>query len=464
MPSDLWQETQDVIRTSLDEHAYRSWFEPTRFHSYNDGALTVSVPNEFYAKWLQTHYKDVIGGALEQIDPDCDDVVFLPSNDDGSMQKLSDGDTNSQFKHAKVERIVSSRSDTDSLEPQRMISGLNPKYTFDKFVVGPSNRFAHAAALAVAESPGRAYNPLFLYGGVGLGKTHLMKAIGNEMLRRDPSLRNVVYVSSEVFTNELIDAIMNKSTQAFRNKYRNVDVLLIDDIHFIAGKDSTQEEFFHTFNTLYDSHSQIVLSSDCPPKDIPLLEERMISRFQWGLVTDIQAPDVETRIAILQQKAVQQNLTDVSREALHAIASLVVSNIRELEGALIRVRAYASLMDKPITAELVEEALKDMVGSVHGPDVTTEIIQQAVADHYGLRVADLTGKNKQRSVAFPRQVAMYLCRHILPGAALKEIGQAMGGRDHTTVIHACKRIEEEMTKNPALSGIIDHLINKIRQS
>jgi len=449
MQTDLWQETRHRIRLSLDEHTYRSWFEPTKFHSYDSGELTVSVPNEFYAKWLKTHYMQLIEGMVEQIDPDCDQIVFM-SMRDGSREPA-------------MRRFRPS----GSIEPPAVKhpgrGRLNPRYTFDNFVVGESNRFAHAAALAVAESPGRAYNPLFLYGGVGLGKTHLMQAIGNEMMRRNPTLTNVTYVSSELFTNELIDSIMNKATQAFRNKYRRVDILLIDDIHFIAGKDSTQDEFFHTFNTLYDAHRQIVLSSDRQPNDIPLLEERMVSRFQWGLVTDIQAPDIETRIAILQQKAAQEGLTDIPREVFHFIATLVTSNIRELEGALVRVRAYASLIGKPITLELVEEALKVLVGRAKSMQVTAETVQKVVATHYDLRLADLKGRNRQRAVAFPRQIAMYLCRKLVPGIALKEIGEAFGGKDHTTVIHAYNRIEREATTNPALCNVLNHLEDEVRK-
>jgi len=299
--------------------------------------------------------------------------------------------------------------------------------------------------LSSEKATGRAYNPLFLYSGVGLGKTHLMHAIGQEMMRRNPNLCNVTYISSELFTNELIDAIMNKSFQTFRNKYRSMDILLIDDIHFIAGKNSTQAEFFHTFNTLYNSHRQIVLSSDRQPKDIPMLEERLVSRFHWGLVTDIQAPDIETRIAILQKKAEQEGLVDIPREVFHFIATLITANIRELEGALVRVRAYASLVGRPITLALAEETLKVLIGRAKSK-----------------RLADLKGRNRQRAVAFPRQIAMYLCRKLVPGIVLKEIGEAFGGKDHTTIIHACKRIEREMTVNSALVGVLDHLENEAR--
>ena len=454
MPTDLWQKTRHRIRSSLDEHTYRSWFEPTQFHSYDSGELTVAVPNEFYARWLTTHYMDLIAGMVEQIDPDCDQIVFTSSQDG-----------------AGVPRLQPKRESPSTIGPQagpraqRIAHGrLNPKYTFDNFVVGESNRFAQAAALAVAESPGRAYNPLFLYSGVGLGKTHLMHAIGHEMMRRNPNLCNVTYVSSELFTNELIDAIMNKSTQAFRNKYRSMDILLIDDIHFIAGKDSTQDEFFHTFNALHNSHRQVVLSSDRQPKDIPLLEERLISRFQWGLVTDIQAPDIETRIAILQKKAAQEGLANTPREVFHFIATLITANIRELEGALIRVRAYASLVGKPITLALVEEALKVLIGQAQSRQITAESVQKTVAKHYDLRMADLKGRNRQRAVAFPRQIAMYLCRKLVPGIALKAIGEAFGGKDHTTVIHACKRIDREMTANRALVSVLDHLESEVRKS
>ena len=331
--------------------------------------------------------------------------------------------------------------------------GLNRKYTFDRFVVGASNRFAHAASLAVAESPAKAYNPLFIYGGVGLGKTHLMQAIGYAILQRHPA-RRVVYLSSERFTNELIAAIQTRTTTKFRDRYRSVGVLLVDDIHFIAQKEATQEEFFHTFNALYDAHKQIVISSDRSPKDIAGLEERLVSRFEWGLVTDIQSPDLETRTAILRKKAEETQLL-VPDEVTDFIAQQVTANIRELEGALIRVLAYCNLFNKSPTADVAREVLKDLVREVRSR-VTVAGIQRRIAEYFQLEVVELRGARRQRSILYPRQVAMFLCRR-LTEASLPEIGQAFGGRDHTTVMHAVEKIEREITQDVHKKQFVEQL-------
>jgi chromosomal replication initiator protein len=335
-------------------------------------------------------------------------------------------------------------------------SKLNPKYTFESFVVGPSNRFAHAAALAVSESPAKEYNPLFIYGKVGLGKTHLMQAIGHYILQKKPSMK-FIYISSEKFTNQLISAIQNRTTLKFREMYRNVDLLLIDDIHFIAGKESTQEEFFHTFNTLHDAHKQIVVSSDRSPKDIPALEERLVSRFEWGLVADIQPPDIETRIAILRKKAERETIT-IPDDVTYFIAEAIRSNIRELEGALIRVVAYAKLVGKDIDLELVKDVLKDVLIE-QNKKITIESIQQKVAQYFDIRVADMRSKKRNKMIAYPRQIAMYLSRD-LTDFSLPEIGEQFGGRDHSTVLHACEKVYRDMeTKN----GVRD-MVNKISGS
>jgi chromosomal replication initiator protein len=331
--------------------------------------------------------------------------------------------------------------------------GLNAKFTFDRFVVGPSNRFAHAASLAVAESPARAYNPLFIYGGVGLGKTHLMQAIGHATLQRWSS-RRVVYISSEGFTNELITAIQTKTTAKFRDRYRTVDVLLIDDIHFIAEKEATQEEFFHTFNALYDAHKQIVMSSDRSPKEIAGLEDRLVSRFEWGLVTDIQPPDLETRIAIVRKKAEEAGI-DVPAPVTEFIARRITSNIRELEGALIRVVAYCNLFNKPQTEAVAQEVLKDMVREVSSR-VTVEEIQRKVAEYFRVEVSEIRGARRHRSILYPRQVAMFLCRR-LTEASLPEIGRAFGGRDHTTVLHAVEKVEREIAQDMHKKQTVEHL-------
>ena len=330
---------------------------------------------------------------------------------------------------------------------------------FETFVVGNSNRFAHAASLAVAEAPAKAYNPLFIYGGVGLGKTHLMHAIGHYVLENNKNAK-VVYVSSETFTNELINAIRDDKTVEFRNKYRNIDVLLIDDIQFVAGKERTQEEFFHTFNTLHEANKQIVISSDRPPKEIPTLEDRLRSRFEWGLITDIQAPDLETRIAILRKKAKLENLS-IPNDVIVYIANKINTNIRELEGALIRVVAYSSLTGHKINLELAEEALKDIIPQNNKKTVTIELIQQVVAKHFNLKVEDMKTKKRTQAIAFPRQIAMYLCRE-MTDASLPKIGEEFGGRDHTTVIHAFDKIRKSLKTDPNLDMTIKKIISELK--
>ena len=336
---------------------------------------------------------------------------------------------------------------------------LNPKYTFDTFVIGNSNRFAHAASLAVAEAPAQAYNPLFIYGGVGLGKTHLMHAIGHYILNQNPKSK-VVYVSSEKFTNELINSIRDDRNDEFRNRYRNVDVLLIDDIQFIAGKERTQEEFFHTFNALHESNKQIILSSDRPPKEIPTLEDRLRSRFEWGLIADIQPPDLETRIAILKKKAKVENL-NVENDVMLYIATKIQSNIRELEGALIRIVAYSSLTNKKVTVELAEEALKDIISSTQPKEITVDLIKEVVSKNFNIKMEDFSSKKRTRAIAYPRQVAMFLCRD-LTDLSLPKIGDEFGGRDHTTVIHACDKISDDIESDPNFKRKMDNVIKEIK--
>lgn len=336
---------------------------------------------------------------------------------------------------------------------------LNPKYTFDTFVIGNSNRFAHAASLAVAEAPAQAYNPLFIYGGVGLGKTHLMHAIGHYILDQNPDTK-VVYVSSEKFTNELINSIRDDRNNEFRNKYRNVDVLLVDDIQFIAGKESTQEEFFHTFNALHDANKQIIISSDRPPKEIPTLEDRLRSRFEWGLISDIQPPDLETRIAILKKKAKVENI-DVPDDVMLYIASKIKSNIRELEGALIRIVAYSSLTNKKITTELAEEALKDIISEDRPREVNVDLIKKIVSDEYKIRIEDFNSRKRTRAIAYPRQIAMYLTRE-LTDLSLPKIGDEFGGRDHTTVMHAHDKITEDILSSEEFKEKIENIVSNIK--
>lgn len=439
---DPWQRAQEHLRTVLEDHNYTNWIPQTRFGSFEDGRLVVHVPSEFFAKWLSDHYLETITDSVREVVSGVNEVRFVPSVE--LAAKIG------------APSIPGSKRRTGLFRPKH--KGFNPRYTFDRFVIGSSNRFAHAAAKAVAESPGRGYNPLFLYGGTGMGKTHLMQAIGQDILDGDPQAK-VVFISSEQFTNQLIESIAKKSTQGFRSKYRKVDVLLIDDIHFIAGKEATQEEFFHTFNELFDRHKQIVLSSDCGPKEIQKLEERLVSRFEWGLVTDIQPPDMETRMAILQNKASEEDLT-VPPEVIRHIATCVTSNIRELEGALVTVLAYGKLTKQLITIPMVEEVLHDLVGNAKIRPITIEDVQRAVAEHFDVRISDLRGRSRQRQVAYPRQVAMYLCKELIPSLSLSGVGEAFGGKDHTTVLYACQKIvnEKEDTEKAKLLNQLEKAI------
>jgi len=442
-----WALAQDYLQEVLDEHSYKNWFLQTRFESFDNGQLVVAVPSQFFADWLRDHYLDAIAEAMRRIIPDFREVRFVAVPSPAGSAKAQE-----QAPAALVEPHTPPVVQT--------ANGFNPRYVFERFVVGAGNRFAHAAAKAVAENPARAYNPLFLYGGTGLGKTHLMQAIGHEILERDHNA-SVVFMSSEHFTNQFIESIAKKSTQRFRAKYRKADVLLIDDIHFIGGKEATQEEFFHTFNALFERHTQIVLSSDRSPKELQGIEERLISRFGWGLVTDIQAPDLETRVAILQSKAAEEQAYVVP-EVLKCIATHITANIRELEGALITVLAYGKLTQRKITIQMVEEVLRDLIGSDKIRPITIEAVQRAVAEHFDVRIADLCGRSRQRQVSFPRQVAMFLCKTLIPSLSLNDIGAAFGGKDHTTVLYACGKLTRETEKVTATRQIISELQKTLR--
>lgn len=442
---DLWEKTLNIIKGELTEVSFNTWIKSALPLSITEDTIKLGVPNDFTKEILDTRYKELLINAIKLI---------------------SNKRYNIEFTIASEEAVTTEKAEADSEQKKNvqatdeMTATLNPKYTFDSFVIGNSNRFAHAASLAVAESPAKAYNPLFIYGGVGLGKTHLMHAIGHFILQSNPKAR-VVYVSSEKFTNELINSIKDDSNIEFRNKYRNVDVLLIDDIQFIAGKERTQEEFFHTFNALHEANKQIILSSDRPPKEIPTLEDRLRSRFEWGLIADIQPPDFETRIAILKKKADVEKL-DIPNEVMVYIASQIKSNIRELEGALIRIVAYSSLTNREVSVDLASEALKDIISNKKSKQITIEYIQEAVAAYYNLRVEDLKSQRRTRNVAFPRQIAMYLARK-LTDMSLPKIGEEFGGRDHTTVIHAYEKISESLQKDEALQSAINDLSKKISQ-
>lgn len=438
--ADLWNAALATIETKISKPSFDTWLKSTKAHSLQGNTLVVTAPNEFARDWLEERYAQLISEILYDITGEELEVKFIiPQVKDDEEPELS----------LPKKKLKKEEENNDI--PQTM---LNPKYTFDTFVIGSGNRFAHAASLAVAEAPAKAYNPLFIYGGVGLGKTHLMHAIGHYVLEHNPSAK-VVYLSSEKFTNEFINSIRDNKAIEFRNKYRKVDVLLIDDIQFLAGKESTQEEFFHTFNTLHEESKQIIISSDRPPKEIPTLEDRLRSRFEWGLITDITPPDLETRIAILRKKAKAEGL-DIPNEVMLYIANQIDSNIRELEGALIRVVAYSSLINKDINADLAAEALKDIIPSSKPKIVTILDIQKAVGQQFNIKLEDFKAKKRTKSVAFPRQVAMYLSRE-LTDFSLPKIGEEFGGRDHTTVIHAHEKISKLLASDAQLQKQVKEL-------
>ncbi|MDA8442522.1 MAG: chromosomal replication initiator protein DnaA [Peptococcaceae bacterium] len=441
--STIWQKILDVLETQLTKPSFETWLKATQLIDLNDNFAIICVANEFAKDWLESRYLNSIKATFSNVIKSDIQIKFITpeyvDNYSGSVPQM-----------VKIsEKIL------DDINPTQ----LNPKYTFDTFVIGNGNRFAHAASLAVAEAPAKAYNPLFIYGGVGLGKTHLMHAIGHYVLEQKPHAR-VLYVSSEKFTNELINSIRDDKTVDFRNRYRNIDVLLVDDIQFLAGKERTQEEFFHTFNALHEANKQLIISSDRPPKEIPTLEDRLRSRFEWGLITDIQPPDLETRIAILRKKAKLENL-QVPNEVMVYIADKIQSNIRELEGALIRVVAYSSLTSNDFSIELAIEALKDILPSSRPKQITIKLIQQIVADYFSLPISDFKAKKRTKAVAFPRQIAMYLSRQ-LTDCSLPKIGEEFGGRDHTTVIHAHEKILNEIKNDPTFEHTLSELVNKLQ--
>ena len=432
--SHSWAKVLKILESETSPVSYQTWFQSLKPLSIQENTLFIETYDDFTKDILQQRYMRLLENSIKQA-----------TNQQYEIQLV--------LPNAMVEQ--DSKQKTDPLDTQ---SNLNPRYIFDTFVVGNSNRMAHAAALAVAEAPAKAYNPLFLYGGVGLGKTHLMHSIGHFILSQKPSTK-VLYASSEKFTNELINSIKDDKNEDFRKKYRNIDVLLIDDIQFIAGKERTQEEFFHTFNTLHEANKQIIISSDRPPKEIETLEDRLRSRFEWGLIADIQPPDLETRIAILRKKAELERIT-IPNDVIIFVAKSVISNIRELEGALNRIIAFSDLANQEITIELANEALKDLISSDKPRVITPELIQEIVASYYKLKPEDLRSKKRTRNIAFPRQVAMYLCR-TLTDLSLPRIGEKFGGRDHTTIIHGCDKIQQDMAEDPDLQKVVHELEKKI---
>ena len=520
----IWQNALVHMQKAFIKPLFETWIKSTMPLSITDNVIEIGTPKQFVKEWLESRYVPIIKAALKaaankdfevifinmdmdiegvedtallipEIDiaaelaalpPQIDTLLSLseaskPSDNPAVIDDLTNADylkylddigdlpeaaaslspetpslTTAPVAPIKKERYPNRQNII--LPPVAEEFNLNPKYIFSTFVIGNSNRLAHAASLAVSEAPAQVYNPFFIYGGVGLGKTHLMHAIGHRIKENNPNSK-VVYISSEKFTNELINSIISGNPESFRQRYRNIDVLLVDDIQFLSKKEHTQEEFFHTFNTLHDANKQIIISSDRPPREIQTLEDRLRSRFEWGLITDIQPPDLETRIAVLRKKAMMESL-NVPNEVVVYIASRIENNIRELEGALIRVIAYASLSNQPIDIDLATEALKDIFPNGRPKQITTDLIQDIVAAHFKLKLEDLSAKKRTRNVAFPRQIAMYLCRE-LTETSLPKIGEIFGGRDHTTVIHAHDKIHRERNSDAKLNNTIKDLIKRI---
>ncbi|MBM3749758.1 MAG: chromosomal replication initiator protein DnaA [Acidimicrobiia bacterium] len=452
MANTVWDAVLGRIETKVNRHSYFSWFDRTALIRDSGNELVVRVPSDMAAEWLTKHYAAVIEDALVEVGRPGVTLTYDASAAPAGVP---------QAPSAEVGGLSPAESDAagdGAAAAIEDVTGLSPRYTFDTFIVGASNQFADAACRAVAEAPSRSYNPLFIYGGVGLGKTHLMHAIGHYVLRHHPGLK-LTYVSSERFMNEVINALRYDRILEFRERYRSVDVLLVDDIQFIAGKERTQTEFFHTFNALYDAQKQIVISSDCPPHQIAELEERLRSRFEWGLTADIQAPDLETKIAIITRKADSEGVSLPTDVSLY-IAGRIKSNIRELEGSLIRLLAYASLTGKEVSIDLAKEVLRDILRQDERA-VTIDGIQKFVAEFYQMKLADLKSRNNSKSVAMPRQVAMYLCKN-LTNASLPEIGKSFGGKHHSTVIHSIRKVEEMRQTDAVFNNQINSLLQSLQ--
>jgi chromosomal replication initiator protein len=451
----LWKSIAERLRGALTETTYETWFGHAAPVSLHDDTLVVEVPNDFTRDWIQGHFYDFVSGAAREA-RGRDVVVSFSVSDNRAAPPPAPSRAESDVSGGVPSRVTDVSRETADME-------LNEKYTFDLFVIGSSNRFAHAAALAVAEAPAQAYNPLFIYGGTGLGKTHLLQAIGHYVRQHSRRL-TMRYVTSETFMNDFIDSLRDKRIEGFKRRYRNYDVLLIDDIQFFEGKERIQEEFFHTFNSLYEGGAQIIISSDRPPREIATLEERLRSRFEWGLLTDIQAPDLETRIAILRKKVNTEHIAVTDPEVLTFIASRVSSNIRELEGALTRVVAFSSLTDRSMTVDLAEHVLKDVYPQGEAaPEVTITRIQEAVSQRFGVTLDELVSPRRSQAVAYPRQVAMYLSRE-LTDSSLPKIGKEFGGRDHTTVIHAKDKITRLIREDRSVYNLVQELTARIKQA
>ena len=441
--NELIEKIKSELRKELTQISFNTWINPLDIRSIDGNHIIFTTVSEYQKDFVETKYKPLLLNTLSYI-----------TNRDWTFTVI---DLEKEAKEGKKETVLDTNSDVVSAEVETNKTTLNPKYTFETFVVGDNNKFAHAAALAVGNEPAKSYNPLFLYGGVGLGKTHLMHAIGNRILENNKNC-NGLYVTSEKFTNQLINAIKDNKNEIFRNKYRTIDVLLIDDIQFIAGKERIQEEFFHTFNSLYEERKQIIISSDKPPRDIPFLEDRLKSRFEWGLLADISCPDYETRFAILRKKAQDENVI-IDDYILSNIANKIDSNIRELEGVFNKVVARASLTHSPITIELAEKIINEFKYESEKV-ISCDFIKETVAKYFSIDKEDLSGNKRSNEIAFPRQIAMYLCREIA-NMSYPQIGSDFGGRDHSTVMHGCKKIEKEMKEKNNTKLIVDSVKNII---
>ncbi len=447
-----WKQASETLRTMVNPDLFNLWFDPIQAGSIKEETATLIVPNEFCAVWLKDNYLELLQDVLAHITGKKLNVK-LEINE--NVLETAPAKSQSAPETAPVAEPRPTKRSTSRESAEKL---FNPTNTFSSFVVGDNNNFAHAAAMAVAQSPGRSYNPLFLYGGVGLGKTHLLHAIGHNVLKENPKLK-VSYVSSEKFTNKYIDAIQNNELAKFRRTYRKTDVLLIDDIQFLSGKERIQEEFFHTFNALHEAHKQIVMTCDRPANEIKNLEHRLVSRFEWGLVTDMQPPDFETRLAILRKKTISLDV-NLPDEVVSFLAKRIRTNIRRLEGALIRVSSYQSLTGEPVTPNTVEGLLKDVLHEEGRTVVSIENIQKRVAEHYDIRFADMTSRRRPENIAFPRQIAMYLARE-MTGKSLNSIGEAFGGRDHGTVLHACRLVRDRMEQQIDVRQAVRYLEGQI---
>jgi chromosomal replication initiator protein len=443
--NNIWQATIEKLEQEISPQNFSTWIRPLQFIDIIGDQVNIEVPNRFIKDWLRDNYIKKIEELMSSVGTVNYRInIKINEKNDNIIKKINASEKK------EVKKIITSKND--------QFSNINDKYTFNSFVSGPSNQFAHAAAMAVANNPATTYNPLFIYGGVGLGKTHIVHAIGNEIIKKNNILK-ICYYSSEKFTDELINSLRHAKMDEFRNKFRSIDVLLIDDIQFIAGKKSTQEEFFHTFNALYESHKQIVVTSDKFPKEIPDLEERLRSRFEWGLIADIQAPDIETKQAILKMKADQNNI-QLPEDVAFFLASSVINNVRELEGYLIRIGAFASLTSTTINLEMAKNILKDIIIE-QTKEISIENIQKTVANHYQIKTSDLKSPKRLKTLVLPRQVAMYICRK-LTSASYPEIGSKFGGKDHSTIIHAIKKIDKKMEDDLQLRNTIERLISSIK--